>query len=103
MLYLKCEYCICSGVINVSEPNAEKGDKPTIEVCPLCLGTGYHRILLEGSIDSLRRLSVLRVLDLAYVEHKNKKRIKRLMDLFYIVPLPEEPGLTEAALELLNK
>ena len=101
MLYMKCEYCITLGIIKVA-PDPEKPEEtgPVTELCPMFQGTGYHRLVLEENYDSVRRWSVLRMLDLTYPEHKHRERTKRLMDLFHIVPLPEEPEKTEAAVKI---
>jgi hypothetical protein len=91
-----CEFCLCRGIVEIE-------DEEINEICPMCIGTGYHRSSVEGEIDSLRRWSVLRMLDLTFPEHKHRDRTQRLMSLFHIVPFPEEPRLTEDAIKLVEE
>ena len=105
MLYMICEYCKGSGVRTINVEVSELGIPTPVEtdpvVCELCDGKGLHRTHYQTA-DSVKRWSVMRVLDLTYPEHKHRDRFTRAMSLFAIVPMVNEPGITQGAQELLD-
>jgi hypothetical protein len=97
MLYLRCEFCLANGALIINEDASGKLDEPYTSVCPICEGKGFHRTYIEGDFESMRRWSVLRVLDLTYPEHKHRDRMNRLMSVFYIEKFVDDPEMTEDA------
>lgn len=105
MLHLVCEDCEGKGTINskhfldkiaaqlglgeIPDLGTIGGDLPPEDICDLCSGTGFHRKVHQTS-ESLKRVAVLRLLDLVYPEHKNRLRTQRLLDLFAIVPFVDD-------------
>jgi predicted secreted protein len=100
-----CEYCKGTGVRRFDIELSEAGVPVPVEtdpaVCELCDGNGVHRTHYQ-TVDSVKRWSVLRVLDLTYMEHKHRDRFTRAMGLFGIVPMVDEPEVTKEAQELLD-
>jgi excinuclease UvrABC ATPase subunit len=78
MLHMVCEYCQGTGIrdweVKISDMGMPEISEVDSIICDICSGTGYHRNLVQSE-DGVRRWSVLRVLDLIYVEHKHRERI----------------------------